>query len=97
MSLHEGMAELLSVHIHVPITKVSVNYKEGRKDSFTRDSQQTNGHVANKLPGANGRSGSDPLLAPSRFSHVSKRKAVDIEFKDMVYQVKNGKGKFSII
>ncbi|XP_064595460.1 ATP-binding cassette sub-family G member 4-like [Liolophura sinensis] len=91
------MAELLSVHIHVPITKVSVNHKDARKDGLTRDNQLTNGHVSNKLPTANGRSGSDPLLAPSRFSHVSKRKAVDIEFKDMVYQVKNGKDSKTIL
>ena len=79
------MAELLSVQVHVPLTKG----EDGRL------SEKTTGFP--RLKKIENRSALDS--AKSKFHHLPDRKAVDIEFRGLTYSVSEGrrKGKTPIL
>ncbi len=74
------MAELLSVQVHVPITKGEdgkLLEKPQNQTPFTRLKKVDNS-VQNQT---------------SNFTYLPKRKAVDIEFKGLTYSVSEGRNK----
>jgi len=73
------MAELLSVQVHVPLTKG----EDGRL------SEKTTGFP--RLKKIENRSALDS--AKSKFHHLPDRKAVDIEFRGLTYSVSEGRRK----
>lgn len=75
------MAELLSVQVHVPPNSKLFAEKSSKKSS---------------LDSVN-RAGRDRPFDQGTFAQLSKRRAASVEFKDLIYQVREGnrhKGKF---
>ena len=73
------MAELLSVQVHVPITKGDdgkMLEKKTAASGFTRLKKVENSATGN-----------------GKFSYLPSRKAVDVQFKSLTYSVSEGRKK----
>lgn len=85
------MAELLSVQVHVPLTKAEDGHLMEQKlvtvagAGFTRLKKIDNADIDPAAP------------APFQFDYLPRRRAVDIEFKGLTYSVSEGRKKGRII
>jgi ABC-type multidrug transport system fused ATPase/permease subunit len=85
------MAELLSVQVHVPVTK-SADGQMVEKSSAT--STPSGFLRLKKIENAAQDGGGGALyVSPAQFDYLPKRKAVNIEFKALTYSVSEGRKK----